>query len=210
MKIHLLIPLVLILGCATDSKPTAENTGKSENKAEEILDRDGMVRKSIERKLQKEMHDPKSYEFVSLLCLDSITYRKNLEYILKDCAQSIEEDQRMHKSNSSFNRSYPGSYSKEDLEKLQLKIEKEKVLLEKCKTIGDSLGNKLNEVASYLYVFEMRGNNKMGGKVLQEYYVQTSNEHPYVIYNMATEVSELILAPGTLPGLNPYTIYADM
>lgn len=77
-------------------------------------------------------------------------------------------------------------------------------VLAKIDSLESAMGDKVNEVASYTFVFSFRATNAMGAKVLEEYYLQTGESPNYEVLNLAEDMDQLYLNPGDFPG------YIDM
>lgn len=67
-------------------------------------------------------------------------------------------------------------------------------------SLSATLGDQVNDVASYTYLFTFRATNAMGAKVLNEYLVQTGPKPELEVINFTDDMDELFLNPGDFPG----------
>ena len=163
--------------------------------------RDEIVKTNVETQLKTMLNDPSSYEFVKLELLDSVTFKDNIEYrkeefkssLVKAEADSIRlegyrEDSRISYmfDETQFNRAKDG-------------IEKNKTILSKIDSIEHSLGDKVNDVASFTYLLNFRSNNGLGVLTLGEYIVQTGNPN-FKIINITNDPDKVYLNPDDFPG----------
>lgn len=77
-----------------------------------------------------------------------------------------------------------------------------KVLVAKIDSLEKAMGDMVNDVASYTYLFSFRSNNAMGAMVLDEYYLQTGAGPNYEVLKLAGDWDETLLTPNVFPGYN--------
>jgi len=69
-------------------------------------------------------------------------------------------------------------------------------------SLETALGNKVNDVASYTYLYQLKANNEAGVKTQYEYYVQT--DLGFGVLKFTDNQEELYPNPNDFPG------YRDM
>ena len=186
-----LFPITALLFGCSESPPT----------------KDDIVRANVEAKLKENMNDPASYEFVSLVLIDSITFGDNAKHRtdywddeVNSATREIEQGYKYRDSYAEMGVDPPTSYSPEALVKLEAKLERNREVRNKVNELADGLGSQSEQVASYTYTFKFRGNNALGAKVVNEYFVQTGPPPALEIINMVQEQGKLFLNPGDFPG----------
>lgn len=165
-----------------------------------VPSQDEIVKINIEEFLKQRMDDPGSYEFVDLDLVDSVLYIDNINRKLKDYDSSIKREQDRLDTQLGYKKDYPFLYKEKEVNKLKASIDRENKYKIKVDSIKNVMGNDVDNVASYTYIFSMRGNNKMGAKVLVEYIVQTGNSPDYEVLNMVTEREKMFVTPNVFPG----------
>ena len=172
---------------------------------------DELVKASAEAKLKEAMNDPASYEFVSLKRIDSTYYRDNVKYRNEYFNDRVETAKKDIARQEDYSKEYasmgvppPDHCSPEKIAQLKDELERLKETRSEVKALGDGIGDKADELASYTYTFKFRGNNAMGAKILTEYFVQTGPAPSFEIINMTAEEGKLFNNPGDYPG------YRDM
>lgn len=157
---------------------TSDNQ-ETKTKSEPVKTTEEIIRANVEDYLQDKLHDPKSYEFVNLIVLDTISYKENIE-TFRSMTNSDIETAKILKNQS-------------DIKKYNERIRK-------MAEIEKSLGDSLFHTAAYLYSFKFRANNKMGALTLHDYFVQLTCEPEYSVLNMTSDYDKLYLTPNTFPG----------
>lgn len=152
--------------------------------------RDQIVRQQVEEHLKAALNDPESYEFVEIVLWDSVLYKDNISFSKEMLNDRIETEERMKKI---YNED-------EDKIKADANIEKGKRAIAVIDSVEASLGDTVNNVASYTYVFRFRANNAMGAKMLNEYTVQITPSPDYAILNFTNDKDKVLLAPNGFPG----------
>lgn len=161
--------------------------------------RDEIVKNNIEEYIKPNLNDPESYEFVSLTLLDSVLYIDNINFRKEMFLDRVKNDEGSLGIMISGNEEFPTTFSEEEMNEYRRKIDNNKAIYSKIEEVEKSMGDKVNEVASYTYIFQMRGNNKMGAKVLSEYFVQTEPYPTFNILNITNDRDKLYLAPNGFP-----------
>jgi hypothetical protein len=149
------------------------------------------VRAQAEAILKPKMHDPSSYEFVSLKIWSRYTYRDAFENLL-----------------SSYKLDYFDSSDlrialilKEEPKKIYeciLSLTKQQILAQKLDSIGKARADQLDKVSTVNYLFSSRGKNAFNAKVLTERIVQV-NARTLKVFNIATDRGEIV-HPIEFPG----------
>jgi len=180
MLTHVSIYLLLCLASCENEKP---------------LSRDEIVRNNVEEYLTSTMNDPESYEFVELKLFDSVLYKDNINYRKNHFQQNIDNDS----GNLEFQLKYKTSmFNQKEVDKLNASIKRNREILADFDSIETTLGERINEVASYTYLFQFRENNSFGAKVLKEYILQTDQD--FNVINLASDKDEVYVTPNVFPG----------
>lgn len=158
-----------------------------------------LVREKSEAYIKEKMNDPKSYEFVKLELIDSITFNDNVEYRKNYFSRSMEYDRNSLERQEAYKTDLPSMYDEKDAEDLKAKIARNERILSKIDSLANIIEDK-NEVASYTYIFSFRGNNALGAKVINEFVVQTNPAPDFKIINMTDDKDKIILNPNDFPG----------
>lgn len=161
--------------------------------------RDEIVKNNIEEYIKPNLNDPESYEFVSLTLLDSVLFIDNINFRKEMFSNRIKNAEASLGAMTRGNEEFPMTFSEEEMNKYKIEIENNKTIYSKIEEVEKSMGDKVNDVASYTYVFKMRGNNKMGAKVLNDYFVQTEPSPTLSILNVTDDRDKLYLAPNGFP-----------
>jgi len=161
---------------------------------------DEIVKKNAEEYVKEKMNDPSSYEFVKLELIDSITFSDNIEYRKNYFSRKIEYDRSSLERQERYKTEIPSMYDEKEVEDLKAKIEKNERVLFKIDSLATLLGDRKSEVASYTYIFSFRGNNALGAKILNEYFVQTGPAPEFKIINMTDDKDQIYLNPNDFPG----------
>jgi hypothetical protein len=66
--------------------------------------------------------------------------------------------------------------------------------------LAESLGDRLNEVESYIYLMSFRANNAMGAKILNDYLIHVSAEEGFPVIHIGEKPEDLIFRPEGFPG----------
>lgn len=168
--------------------------------SEKKLKQDEIVKLNVEDYLQSQMNDPESYEFVKLELIDSISFSNNIEYRKESFQRNLKYNKDDLERHERYKTDIPSMYSEEKIEEINEKITKNEKILTKIDSIETNLGNRINETASYTYIYSFRGNNKMGAKILKEYIVQTNPAPNFEIINMTDKKDKIYLNPNDFPG----------
>jgi hypothetical protein len=168
--------------------------------SEKKPNRDEIVIKNAEEYLKAKMNDPKSYEFVKLVLIDSVLYSDNIQYRKEAFSKYLEDDKDEIKRKEGYKIDLPSMYDEKEIEELKAQIAKNEKILMKIDSLETKLGNKKNEVASYTYVFSFRGNNALGAKILNEYILQTNPSPDFKVINMTDDKDKVYLNPNDFPG----------
>lgn len=168
--------------------------------SEKKINREEIVTKNAEEYLKAKMNDPKSYEFVKLVLIDSVLYSDNIQFRKESFTKYLEDDKVEIKRKESYKIDLPSMYDEKEIDELKAKIAKNEKILMKIDSLETKLGNKKNEVASYTYVFSFRGNNALGAKILNEYILQTNSSPDFKVINMTDDKDKVYLNPNDFPG----------
>jgi hypothetical protein len=128
------------------------------------------IRGKAEKIVKENMNDPKSYELVG--------FEKEGVLTWNDCI-----DNRI--------RLFQSSLDYYTAEKNKIEIKYYKSLISGMNYIKKKMGEKASEVAITNYVLRIRGNNKLGSKVLSDFYVQVLNDGKFEVLNLVSEKSKL-------------------
>lgn len=159
------------------------------------LTRDEIVKNNIDKFIKLNSKDPDSYEFVSLTFLDSVLYIDNINFRKEMFLDRVKNDEGSLGIMISGNEEFPSTFSDYKMNEYRRKIENNMAIYNKIEEVEKSMGEKVNDVASYTYIFKMRGS----AKVLNEYFVQTEPQPTYKILNITDDRDKLFLAPNGFP-----------
>lgn len=163
--------LTIFISCNTATR-------KTEEKSEPVKTTNDIIRENIEAYMQDKLHDPSTYEFVSLASLDTITYKDNIsEYRIL-----INIDIESAKISKNY-----------------VDLKKYNERLAKLEEIESDIKDSLSNTAAYLYGFKFRASNKMGALTLHNYYVQLKPGPVYEVLNMTNDYDKLYLEPNGFP-----------
>jgi len=139
------------------------------------------VKTAIESKLLQSLHDPESYEFVSIGKIDTIYSKvhygemleqyKELVNSMNNYPEKIEKFMEQAKEFRNYGNQYePDAVKSEEMaQKLQKTYDESKEGVEKYQNLYDS--SKENEIKELTTIFKCRANNKLGAKILTDYNV---------------------------------------
>ena len=155
------------------------------------------VKQTIEDYALKNLDDPKSYEFIELTLLDSITIKDNIEYRKDYFKPSDFYYERLERMKSDANANYV-IYSKEYVEEAQKEIDDKEKIVAAIDSLAQTLVDSLNNVQAYTYLFKFRSNNKLGALTKTDVYVQITPK--LEIITLTEDKDKLILNPKDFPG----------
>jgi hypothetical protein len=159
-----------------------------------------IVKRNVEEFLKPKMNDPKSYEFIELRLADSILYSENIDYRLEYFKNDLNHDKNSLESQEKYKTDIPSMYHDDEVIELKKRIEKYNKVLSEIDSLKNLLGNRVNDVASYTYIYSFRGKNSLGALVLNEYIVQTDPAPDYKIINVTDDKDKVFLNPNDFPG----------
>lgn len=162
--------------------------------------RDALVKKSAEVYIKEHMNDPSSYEFSDLKLIDSTLYKDNITFRRDSFRDEIKFDSDRLERQLSYRREIPSMYDPKDVKSLRASIEQNKKILAEIKLIEQGLGNKVNQVAAYKYLFSCRGKNAFGALILNTYVLQVTPYPECKVLGMSTDEDKVILNPNEFPG----------
>lgn len=163
---------------------------------------DDIVRQNVEAYLKPNLNDPQSYEFLELRLIDSVLYKDNIQFRKKMFQDLIADSEKEIESQIKYkdDKVFASLYNEERVIENENKIIRNKTILMKIDSIEKQMGSQVNEVASYTYGYRIRANNKMGAKVINEYYLQTKPAPSYEVLNLASDSGKMYSAPNGFPG----------
>ena len=168
--------------------------------SEKVPTQDDLVKANTEEYLKPKLNDPDSYEFARIELIDSVLYSDNIEWRINNFQRQLDDDKEYLKKWSSK----LSTYKLESIEKIvdltNISIEKNEKILNSIDSIKTSLGSKINDIASYTYLFSYRSNNALGVKVLKEYIIQTEPKPTLNVINMTDDKSKVYNTPNSFPG----------
>ncbi len=158
------------------------------------------VLQSVENAVKPKLNDPKSYEFVELVLIDSVLYSENVEYRLESFKKYLEDAKRGLEELNRYKESNSILYDSLRLVNKENDILKNEEIIHGIDSIKMQMREALNDVASYTYSYSFRGNNKMGALVLNTYLIQTDPSSPFGVVNIAKNDDELYFNPNEFEG----------
>jgi len=169
--------------------------------SEKVPTQDDIVKANAEEYLKPKLNDPKSYEFAEMELIDSVLYSDNIEWRANYFGKRLKSDKEdLERKEGYKTGSLSFLYKQEEVDEINIEIAKNEKILNAIDSIKTSLGSTINEVASYTYIFSFRSNNALGGKVLNEYIIQTEPKPSLKIINMTDDKGKLYLTPNSFPG----------
>tara|TARA_R110000851_G_scaffold214241_1_gene366874 strand:+ start:75 stop:665 length:591 start_codon:yes stop_codon:yes gene_type:complete len=169
--------------------------------SEKVLTQDDIVKANTEEYLMPKLNDPESYEFTKMELIDSVLYIDNIEWRVNYLQRQLGYDKEDLKRKESYKTgSLSMLYKQEDVDEINIEIAKTEKILNAIDSIKTGLGSTINDIASYTYIFSFRSNNALGGKVLNEYIIQTEPKPSLKIINMTDDKDKLYLTPNSFPG----------
>ena len=89
---------------------------------------------------------------------------------------------------------------KDNIEYRRVRFKDDEIVLAKIDSLVQVMNDKVDDVASFTYIFSFRAINAMGAKVLNEYYLQTGESPNYEVVNLAEGMDDIFLNPNDFPG----------
>ncbi|MDY5489045.1 MAG: hypothetical protein SPG27_09105 [Butyricimonas virosa] len=169
-KIYILLAFIAILFSSCENN--------------KVKSREDIIKDNLKNYLSDKLNDPDSYEFVSLNLIDSIKYIDNINYRLKHFDSSL--------------KFYKNQVELGDKESIK-EVNRNNWIIYKIDSIKNSLGNRVNDVAVYKYIYKFRANNQMGGKSLNEYILLTKGSDNSII-QMENNPDKIYINPTDFPG----------
>lgn len=160
---------------------------------------DAIVRAKIEEVFKAQMHDPSSYEFVSIGPGLTITYKHIIASKREAIEDRIESNRWSVDSRLESLSPRTAELYLDNISELKTVIETDYLLLKKIDSVESILGEKVNMHVAYNYPFKCRGKNVFGARVAHEYLVQVKAP-TLEIMNIASGPGNLITDFGEFPG----------
>jgi hypothetical protein len=157
---------------------------------------DEIVKKNVEEYIKPKLNDPKSYEFVKLELADSVLFSDNVKYRRNYFQDNLER----YREDLVYRTENPLMYDEVEIGETKEKIANTEKILIEINSLETKLGTRTNEVASYTYIFQFRGNNALGVKTLNTYYVQTGSSPELLVTNMTDDLDKIFFNPNDFPG----------
>jgi hypothetical protein len=179
MKKIIIYPLLVLIGCAAP------------------FSRDNQVKENAENKLKEMLHDYKSYEFVSLELIDSTLFIDNINYRINQFKNRADDADKDVLNKEDYKVRF-SMYTDEDIQEVKEEAQQNKDIIAEILKMKDSMGEKVNDVASLKYLLKFRANNAFGATMLHEYFLQTDSE--LNIINMGDEAGKIYVTPNEFPG----------
>ena len=165
-KISILGIAVCLAACGTT--PSDSN---SEQTIEVVKSQDDIIRENIEAALSDMLHDPTTYEFVSLAKEKVTTLGDNIEY-RRDLFSGV-----LKSSNEAENAAFDAVFD----------------------SLSSVYANELDRVMATNYVIEYRAANALGATVLNAAFVQVAGGGDNEILKVVSERKKLSNNPGDIP-----------
>jgi len=157
-----------------------------------------LAKDKIETKLIEVLDDPKSYEFIEIILLDSIMLQFNIDTRKKDFDDRIISEKERLDYMKEFIKSTPWMYPPEKIKEQEDEIQRNVNIRNRIDSIEISLGERVKEVAAYTYQFTFRAKNAFGALERVESYIQITPT--LEIVNSTTNKEELHDTPNHFPG----------
>lgn len=167
---------IFLSSCSQSEKAKMDDVTKQDT----VLSAKTVIKNKLEKYLQTTLNDPKSYEFVSLDFIDSVTYEHNIKEIKSWYQHNLETSKILQN-------------------KLEIKTYKSFLLA--VDSVQKSLGNNiLNQTAAYKLQLTFRAKNAMGGLVLGNEIVQVSPAPEFTLLTVTDDRDKVSYAPNNFPG----------
>jgi len=161
---------------------------------------DDLVRKNAETLLLEKMNDPASYEFVKLELRDSLLIQQHVDFRRGSAELQVkyaaEELERMQ----GYQDRFPRLYDEDKEAQISEELARKEAFLASINALAESLGDRVNEVESYIYLMSFRANNAMGAKILNDYVIQVSAEEGFPVIHVGEKPEDYIFRPEGFPG----------
>ena len=162
------------------------------------------IKKNTEAYLQTVLNDPKSYEFVSLEMVDTVTYADNITEMKSRNQTDIDRANTNIQSQLDYKKNIPTIFDGEDLKRSQNDLSKGLIINLALDSIEKKLADKLKGTAAYLLVYKFRAKNAMGAVVLNEQYVQVTGEPDFKVLNITDDTKKLYHTPNGFPDFDDF------
>lgn len=169
-RMYFLFAFVTILFCSCENN--------------KVKSREDIIKDNLKNYLSDKLNDADSYEFVSLELIDSVRYIDNINYRLKH-----------------FNSSLTFYKNKVELgdKKYIKEVDRNNWIISKIDSIKQSLGDKVNDIAVYKYIYKFRANNQLGAKSLNEYILLIKGSDNSIV-QMENNPEKVYINPTDFPG----------
>jgi len=161
---------------------------------------DDLVRKNAEALLLEKMNDPSSYEFVKLELRDSILIKDHVDFRRGTAELQVKYANEELEREQSYKERLPSMYDDAKVASAMVEQAEKQAFLAAINDLAESLGNRMNEVESYIYLMSFRANNAMGAKILNDYLIQVSAEEGFPVIHIGEKPEDLIFRPEGFPG----------
>lgn len=169
-----------------------------------------IVRKNVESVVINKLNDPKSYEFVEIQLIDSFSNRDAIDYRIEqaeswlDYKKSRIDDLEKYKNDKGLS----SLFKQDEYDKYLNEYSQDKAKIDELKELKKNKNDILDNIVSYTYSYSFRGNNALGAKILNTYYIQTDASEQRNIINIAENEKKIYLNPVDIEGykeiLNKY------
>jgi hypothetical protein len=161
---------------------------------------DDLVRKNAETLLLEKMNDPASYEFVKLELRDSLLIQQHVDFRRGNAERDLQRTTENLERQRNYQQTVPSIYDAGKVQSLEKEMAKDAARLAAITALAESLGDRMNEVESYIYLMSFRANNAMGAKILNDYLIQVSAEEGFPVIHVGEKPDDLIFRPEGFPG----------
>jgi hypothetical protein len=145
---------------------------------------DEIVKRKAEKYLKDNMHDPSSYEFVSLKLLNKHTVQDDIRHL-----KSKYEPSTFDRTSLDFHLEYNHF---DEVREYKTKIEESKYMYRSLDSLEQSIPTR-NKVIFYTYIIRCRAKNAFGAKILSECYVQVGPKPKYELLTVTNNSNEILL-----------------
>ena len=157
-----------------------------------ILNKHAIVKVNLEKYLKPKLHDPKSYEFGELFPTDSITYKANIKYHKDYYKKNLNADLAIMEKQTAMRE--------ETKKEINSEIEKYRKIIAEIERIEKGLGDTVNDIASYTFVYSFNSLNISDQQGSFKYVIQTSAGPEYKILKVSENMAQVLPAPNDFPG----------
>ena len=188
---------LVIGGCSRNDQKKERDT--------EAIDPLTTIKTNAEAHLQTMLNDPKSYEFVSLEFIDTVTYEENINRMKTSHQNDLELANQNIQSQLEYQKIGSFIFDINDLTRSRSDSMNAQTILNGLDSIEKKLSGKIKEEAAYLLIFKYRAKNALGALVINENFLQVTAGPDFKVLNITDNTKRLFLTPNSFPGFEEFS-----